>query len=46
MLDFDKAIGKALEFTALDGETLIVVTSDHETGGFCLAGWWYGNEHG
>lgn len=32
MLDFDKAIGEALEFAANDGKTLIVVTADHETG--------------
>lgn len=38
MLDFDKTIGKALEFAAQDGETLIVVTADHETGGFALLG--------
>ncbi len=38
MLDFDQAIGKALEFAAKDGETLIVVTADHETGGFSLTG--------
>ncbi|MFA5327072.1 MAG: alkaline phosphatase [Prolixibacteraceae bacterium] len=38
MLDFDRAIGKALEFAAKDGETLIVVTADHETGGFSLTG--------
>ena len=37
MLDFDRAIGKALEFAANDGETLIVVTADHETGGMALA---------
>lgn len=36
MLDFDQAIGKALEFAAQDGQTLIVVTADHETGGFAL----------
>lgn len=36
MLDFDEAIGKALEFAAKDGETLIVVTADHETGGMAL----------
>ena len=36
MLDFDRAIGKALEFAAKDGETLIIVTADHETGGFAL----------
>jgi len=38
MLDFDRAIGKALEFAAKDGETLIIVTADHETGGFSLIG--------
>jgi alkaline phosphatase len=38
MLDFDQAIGKALEFAAKDGETLIIVTADHETGGFSLIG--------
>lgn len=36
MLDFDQAIGKALEFAAKDGETLIIVTADHETSGFAL----------
>jgi alkaline phosphatase len=38
MLDFDMAIGKALEFAANDKETLIVVTADHETGGMGLTG--------
>ncbi len=38
MLDFDRTIGKALEFAEKDGETLIVVTADHETGGFALVG--------
>lgn len=36
MLDFDKAIGKALEFASKDGETLIIVTADHETGGLAI----------
>jgi len=36
MLDFDLTIGQALEFAAKDGETLIVVTADHETGGMAL----------
>lgn len=36
MLDFDKAVGKALEFAAKDGKTLVVVTADHETGGLTL----------
>jgi alkaline phosphatase len=38
MLDFDQAIGKALDFAAQDGETLIVVTADHETGGLGITG--------
>jgi alkaline phosphatase len=36
MLDFDKAVGIALEFAAKNKETLIVVTADHETGGFAI----------
>lgn len=36
MLDFDQAIGKALEFASKDRETLIIVTADHETGGMAL----------
>ncbi len=38
MLDFDQAIGEALAFAAKDGETLIVITADHETGGFAIVG--------
>ncbi len=37
-LDFDKAIGKALEFASKDGHTLVIVTADHETGGFAVTG--------
>ncbi len=37
-LDFDRAIGKALEFAANDRETLLIVTADHETGGMAVAG--------
>lgn len=36
MLDFDRTVGKALEFASKDGETLIIVTADHETGGMAL----------
>ena len=38
MLDFDKTVGEALKFAAKDGETLVVVTADHETGGFSVNG--------
>lgn len=36
--DFDRAIGQVLDFAAKDGETLVIVTADHETGGFSLNG--------
>lgn len=36
MLDFDKAIGEALQFADTNGETLVIVTADHETGGLSL----------
>jgi alkaline phosphatase len=36
MLDADRAVGKALEFAAQNKETLVVVTSDHETGGMTI----------
>ncbi|MDR0766196.1 MAG: alkaline phosphatase [Odoribacteraceae bacterium] len=32
-LSFDRVVGKALEFADTDGQTLVIVTSDHETGG-------------
>ncbi|MDR2414388.1 MAG: alkaline phosphatase [Odoribacteraceae bacterium] len=32
-LSFDRVVGKALEFADADGHTLVIVTSDHETGG-------------
>lgn len=38
MLDFDRSIGEALEYASKDGETLIVITADHETGGLALTG--------
>jgi alkaline phosphatase len=34
--DFDMAIGEALDFASVDGNTLVIVTADHETGGFAL----------
>ncbi|MEN3008838.1 alkaline phosphatase [Pseudothermotoga sp.] len=33
VVEFDKAIGVALEFAKKNPDTLIIVTSDHETGG-------------
>lgn len=34
--DFDNAIKTALDFAQKDGETLVVITADHETGGMTL----------
>lgn len=36
MLDTDRAVGEAMEFAAQNKETLVVVTSDHETGGMAI----------
>lgn len=36
MLDFDQAIGEVLRFAEKDGNTLVIVTADHETGGMTL----------
>lgn len=37
-LDFDRTIGEVMKWAAHDGETLVVVTADHETGGLTLLG--------
>jgi alkaline phosphatase len=36
MLDFDKTIGLVLEYATKNKNTLVIVTSDHETGGLAL----------
>lgn len=33
LLSFDAAVAAALEYAKADGETLVVITADHETGG-------------
>ncbi len=38
LLDFDKTIGRVLDFAEKEGNTLVVVTADHETGGLTLLG--------
>jgi len=38
MTDFDNTIGKVLDWAEKDGNTLVVVTADHETGGMALTG--------
>jgi len=36
-IDFSNAVDKVLDFAAKDGETLVVITADHETGGYAIA---------
>ena len=36
MLDFEAAVRVAFDFAKRDGNTLVIVTADHETGGFAL----------
>jgi len=36
MLDFETTIAAALDFAEKDGNTLVIVTADHETGGYTL----------
>ncbi len=36
MIEFDKTIGSVLDFAEKDGNTLVVITADHETGGFAI----------
>jgi alkaline phosphatase len=37
-IDFDNAVGAALEFAKADKRTLVIVTADHETGGLVIPG--------
>ena len=36
MIDFDGAVRAGLDFAQKHGQTLVIVTSDHETGGFAV----------
>jgi len=36
MIDFDNVVGRVLEYAKKNGETLVVITGDHETGGYTL----------
>lgn len=38
VLDFDRNLGAILDFAEEDGETLVIITADHETGGFSILG--------
>lgn len=38
-LDFDSTIADVVEWAKNDGETLVIITADHETGGLSLVGY-------
>jgi alkaline phosphatase len=38
LLDFDKTVGVVFDYAKEQGNTLVIITADHETGGFTLAG--------
>lgn len=37
VVDFNETLGRVLDFAEKDGNTLVLLTADHETGGFTLA---------
>lgn len=43
MLEFNRVVGEVLDFAERDGNTLVIVTADHETGGYAIQ---YGSEMG
>ncbi len=45
MEDFNKTMGLVLDFAKENGNTLVIVTSDHETGGFALSAKDVDDEH-
>ncbi|MBW8003082.1 MAG: alkaline phosphatase [Planctomycetes bacterium] len=38
LIDFDEAVKVAVDFASRDGQTLVIVTADHETGGLTITG--------
>ncbi len=38
MLDFDEAVGTVLDYAKNNGNTLVVILGDHETGGYAVTG--------
>ncbi len=36
VIDFERTVNEVMDYAEKDGETLVIVTADHETGGFTL----------
>ena len=44
MLDFDETIGRVLDYAKKAGNTLVIVTADHETGGLTILNGKFGSD--
>lgn len=44
MLDFDKTVGKVLDYAQKEGNTLVIITADHETGGMTMTNGKFGSD--
>ena len=44
VLDFDKTIGQVLDYAQKDGNTLVIITADHETGGMTILDGTFGKD--
>ena len=44
MLDFDKTVGLVLDYAEKDGNTLVIITADHETGGMSILNGKFGSD--
>jgi len=44
VLDFDQTVGKVLDFAKKDGNTLVIITADHETGGMTILNGTFGSD--
>lgn len=44
MLDFDKAIEAVINYAEKDGNTLVIITADHETGGMTILNGTFGSD--
>jgi len=44
MLDFDETIGRVLDYAKKTGNTLVIITADHETGGMTILNGKFGSD--
>jgi len=44
VLDFDQTIGRVIDYAQKDGNTLVIITADHETGGMTILDGKFGSD--